>query len=217
MVYLLAGPVSSRCVCVYSTAHLCLTLCDPMVCSSPGSPSMDFSRQEYWSGLPFPPPEALRDPGIEPMSPASPASAGGVVTTVPLRKPHQVDGESYIAWSWFRMASSFGNRNEEKHLLNEELIAYRIGFFSRMRSLDNNTVFCSYIGYVQNLPSLMSVCISRRQCVILFPLLCLYYSGAYLFDLLSIHGVSPSLFIGDINPTAHWPHSSACKVMVRII
>ena len=33
----------------------CLTLCDPMDCSPPGS-SVEFSRQEYWSGLPFPSP-----------------------------------------------------------------------------------------------------------------------------------------------------------------
>ena len=32
-------------------------------------PSMGFSRQEYWSGLPFPSPEDLPDPGIEPGSP----------------------------------------------------------------------------------------------------------------------------------------------------
>ena len=31
--------------------------------------SMEFSRQEYWSGLPFPPPGDLPDPGIEPGSP----------------------------------------------------------------------------------------------------------------------------------------------------
>ena len=42
-----------------------------MDCSPPGSPlSMEFSRQEYWSGLPFPPPEDLPDPGIEPTSSA---------------------------------------------------------------------------------------------------------------------------------------------------
>ena len=34
------------------------------------SPSMGFSRQEYWSGLPFPSPGNLPDPGIEPRSPA---------------------------------------------------------------------------------------------------------------------------------------------------
>ena len=32
-------------------------------------PSMGFSRQEYWSGLPFPSPRDLPDPGIEPRSP----------------------------------------------------------------------------------------------------------------------------------------------------
>ena len=37
--------------------------------------SMEFSRQEYWSGLPFPSPGDLPDPGIEPGSPASQADA----------------------------------------------------------------------------------------------------------------------------------------------
>ena len=35
-------------------AQSCLTLRNPMDCSLPGSPSMGFSRQEYWSGLPLP-------------------------------------------------------------------------------------------------------------------------------------------------------------------
>ena len=38
-------------------------------------PSMEFSRQEYWSGLPFPSPGDLFDPGIEPRSPALQADA----------------------------------------------------------------------------------------------------------------------------------------------
>ena len=45
---------------------------------------MGFSRQEYWSGLPFPPPEDLLEPGIEP---ESPAWAGGFFTTEPPEKP----------------------------------------------------------------------------------------------------------------------------------
>ena len=36
-------------------------------------PSMGFPRQEYWSGLPFPSPQDLPDPGIEPPSPVAPA------------------------------------------------------------------------------------------------------------------------------------------------
>ena len=55
----------------------CLTLCDPVDYSPPGSSVPGFFRQEYWSGLPCPPPGDLPDPGIKPMSLTSPASAGG--------------------------------------------------------------------------------------------------------------------------------------------
>ena len=47
-------------------------LCDPMDCSQ-APPFMGFSRQEHWSGLPFPFPGELPDSGIEPRSPAAPA------------------------------------------------------------------------------------------------------------------------------------------------
>ena len=57
-----------------SVTQLCLTLCDTMDCSPPGS-SMVLSRQEYWSGLPFPSPGDLPDLGIEPVSPALQADA----------------------------------------------------------------------------------------------------------------------------------------------
>ena len=43
--------------------------------------SMGFSRQEYWSGLSFPPPGALPEPGIKTMSLMSPALAGVFFTT----------------------------------------------------------------------------------------------------------------------------------------
>ena len=45
--------------------------------------SMGVPRQEYWSGLPFPSPEDILDPGIEPASLANPALAGRVFTTMP--------------------------------------------------------------------------------------------------------------------------------------
>ena len=48
----------------------CLTVCDPMYVAYEVPPSMGFSRQEYWSGLPFPSLEDLPDPGIIPGSPA---------------------------------------------------------------------------------------------------------------------------------------------------
>ena len=43
---------------------------------------MEFFKQEYWSGLPFPTPGDLPNPGIEPASLAAPALAGGFFTTV---------------------------------------------------------------------------------------------------------------------------------------
>ena len=49
------------------------------------SPSMGFSRQEYWSRLPFPSPGDLPDPGIEPRSPALQANA---LTSEPPGKPY---------------------------------------------------------------------------------------------------------------------------------
>ena len=48
--------------------------------------TVGFPRQEYWSGLPFPSPRDLPDPGIEPRSPVAPTLAGGFFTTEPLEK-----------------------------------------------------------------------------------------------------------------------------------
>ena len=53
--------------------------------------SMGLSRQEYWSGLPFPPPGDLPDPGIEPMSPVAPASQAD-----PLLLSHQGSRDVYL-------------------------------------------------------------------------------------------------------------------------
>ena len=52
----------------------------PWTTASQAPLSMEFSRQEYWSGLPFPPPGDLPDPEIKPASPISPALAGGFFT-----------------------------------------------------------------------------------------------------------------------------------------
>ena len=50
-------------------AQSCLFFCEPMNCNPPGSSSMVFSGQEYWSGLPFPPPGDLPHPRIKLMFP----------------------------------------------------------------------------------------------------------------------------------------------------
>ena len=67
---------------ILSVSHSvsCPTLCDPMDFSPPGFSVHVILRAEYWSGLLFPSSGDLPDPGIEP---ASPALAGGSLTTEP--------------------------------------------------------------------------------------------------------------------------------------
>ena len=51
--------------------------------------SMEFSRQDYWSGLPFPTPGDLPDLGIDPGSPVSPELQADSLPTKPTEKPLQ--------------------------------------------------------------------------------------------------------------------------------
>ena len=62
-----------RVLCCVQLLQLCLTLCDAMDYSPPGSSVHGILRQEYWSGLLCSPPGDLPDPGIELISPASPS------------------------------------------------------------------------------------------------------------------------------------------------
>ena len=61
---------------VKSLSHVRL-FATPWTIAYQAPPSMGFSRQEYWSGLPFPSPGDLPDPGIKPRSPALQADALG--------------------------------------------------------------------------------------------------------------------------------------------
>ena len=69
-----------KCACVCSVVS---DLCNPMAMefSSQAPLSMEFSRQQYWSGVSFPPPGDLPVPGIKPTSLVSSALAGGFSTT----------------------------------------------------------------------------------------------------------------------------------------
>ena len=61
--------------------------------------SMGFSRQEYWSRLPCPPPGDLPDPGIEPVSLMSPVLAGGSFTTSANWEAHMLGShDCYVSW-----------------------------------------------------------------------------------------------------------------------
>ena len=64
--------------------------------------SVEFSRQEnYWSGLPFPTPGDLPDPGTEPTSLVSPALAGRLFTIAPPGKPSPHTPSRYSLLWWF--------------------------------------------------------------------------------------------------------------------
>ena len=76
----------------------------PWTVAHQAPPSMGFSRQEYWSGLPFPSPRGLPDPGIELGSPALQADA---LLSEPPRKPHTYG--IYIRYSEY-VYSVFKNR-----------------------------------------------------------------------------------------------------------
>ena len=67
-------------------AQSCLTLCNPWAVARQAPLSMKFSRQESWSGLPFPPPGDFPDPGIEPLCLLH-WQMGSFFTTKPPRKP----------------------------------------------------------------------------------------------------------------------------------
>ena len=65
-------------LCLLSHFSRVLLFATPWTVAHQALLSMGFSRQEYWSGLPCPPPGNLSDSGIEP---ASPGLAGGLLTT----------------------------------------------------------------------------------------------------------------------------------------
>ena len=72
----------------------CSTLCDPMDCSlHQAALSMGFSKQEYWSGLPFPFPGHLPNPEIKPRSLTLEADT---LVSEPLGKPGRWKGEERV-------------------------------------------------------------------------------------------------------------------------
>ena len=84
-----SSPSHKRSESLRSSVHACVLSCfscvwlfvTPWAVTRRVPLSMGFSRQEYWSGLPCPPPGDLPYPGIEPVSLISPTSAGRFFTT----------------------------------------------------------------------------------------------------------------------------------------
>ena len=73
-------------------AKSCPTLAIPWTVACQAPLSMGFSRRERWSGLPFPSPEDLPDPGIEPTSPESQADS---LPAEPQGKPRILEWVAY--------------------------------------------------------------------------------------------------------------------------
>ena len=100
--------------CTYAKSlRSCLTFCHPLDRSPPGSLSVEFSRQESWSGLPFPSPEDLPDPGIKPTSFRSLLLPGGFFTTSPTWEA------TYHPYHWGNnksFKSSASGTEDKKHI-----------------------------------------------------------------------------------------------------
>ena len=75
----------------------------PCTVAHQASLSMGFSRQEYWSGLPFPPLGDLPNPGTEPMSLKSPALAAGFFTISSTWEALTFPVTFYSSFSWCKL------------------------------------------------------------------------------------------------------------------
>ena len=80
--------------------------------------SMGFSKQEYWSELPCPPPGDLPGPGIEPTSLVSLAQAGGFFTTAPPGKPIRVTGTLIESLTISMAYFGFNRCKRDAHLIS---------------------------------------------------------------------------------------------------
>ena len=81
LVRLMSLSLLDTCAIIVELCSVTQSCCHTMDYSPPGSFAMGFSRQEYWSGLPCPPPGDLPNSGIEPEPLASSALADGFFTT----------------------------------------------------------------------------------------------------------------------------------------
>ena len=90
--------------------------------------SMGFPRQEYWSGLPFPSPEVLPDPGIEPRCPAL---ADGLFTTGPSRNFILHPGLISFRMEWLELLAVQGTlKSLLQHHSSKASILQRSAFFA---------------------------------------------------------------------------------------
>ena len=90
----------------------------PRTVARQAPPSMGFSRQEYWSGLPLPSPGDLPNPGTEPTSLMSPALAGGFFTTSSTWEAH------FMVWLALNLKNKLSPRCDPGNVLTIDLTVY---------------------------------------------------------------------------------------------
>ena len=83
---------------------------------------MGFPRQEYWSGLPFPIPGDLPDPGIKPSSPMSPTLQEDSLPTEPLRKPRLSAARVFSDSDFDKNGKEAPEQSKVSHLWNSMAI-----------------------------------------------------------------------------------------------
>ena len=120
---------------VKSLSHVRL-FATPWTVAHQAPPSMGFSRKEYWSGLPFPSPGDLPDPGIEPRSPTLQADS---LTSEPPGKPGV-----YLLYTLLVIP---GNSQELNHDSQVYCLAFSFCIF--MNKFDNCTI-CFFIKIANN-------------------------------------------------------------------
>ena len=84
-------------------AQSCPTLATPWTVACQAPLSMEFSRQEYWSGFPFPSPRDLPDPGVEPGTPAFQADSLPTKLRGKITKFHRMGAEFSLRSIWRHM------------------------------------------------------------------------------------------------------------------
>ena len=108
-------------MCVLSSSVTSGSFVTPCTIAHHAPLSVGFSRQESWNGLPFPSPEYLPDPGTEPVSLASPASAGVFFATVP---PGNHEKPWSAKESWERRTRGLKRFSEEDSQMTMKITQY---------------------------------------------------------------------------------------------
>ena len=119
------------------------------------SPFMEFSREEYWSGLPFPSPGYLPDPGIEPRSPAFQADT---LPSEPSGKLHMLSSTAKKKKKNFLKAQQRALNELKIHLMNEVLNEYQL-----CSERNVNLV----VSYSTRLTAVMGKLLTTQTCVLL--------------------------------------------------